>query len=1537
MGNRCDFVDDCGDNSDETADTCQSYTRCNFENDMCQWSQDTTDSFDWKRQAGGTPSGGTGPTYDHTLGTGSGHFVYIESSRPQHPGDKARLLGPIFRPSSQAPYCQMKFFYHMYGQTSGSLVVYTRDAVNGALVKRFSRALEVGNFWVSANISFYDTKPFQVVIEATVGQGYLGDIAVDDIVFTPECHVYNGPFPTVSPVLTTSTQSPCADPTQWQCRDGSKCIAQTQVCDFRAQCRDKSDEVNCGRCNFDQTMCGWEDISAGRYRWQQHSGGTPSAISGPANDHTSGSGKYMFVDSTSSTSYGRAQMLSPTYGQIASSCQIMFWVQKQTTGVMRLLLVPPGESPSTGRRTVVWQKLSALGDSWVKSSASLGSHPPGYRLVFEYMNMGVEGDIAIDDISFSPQCSLGFKETTCASNQFRCSSGVCVDQTMVCDFSNDCGDSSDEQSCSTYVGCNFEKDMCHWIQDQTDVFDWTRKSGATTNPGTGPDRDHTLGNETGTYLYINSASPRRPNDTARIKSPVFKPAGEGVCSFRFFYHMLGRDVNALNVYVETSETGLRSLLLSLRGQQGDSWRKAMVSVASRRNFRLVVEGSTGTANHGDIGLDDLSFTPGCQPALGQTLPPALPTGSGLCPAGQFMCGATCRPNSIVCDFNPDCPNGVDETGCPYTCDYENGDLCKWTNQAIGNAANWTLSSPSGSGAPHTDHKPGTAAGHFAMVTIPPGQFQLANSRLVSPLFNSAGPTCSFTFWYMFNGYGISYIYLYVRNGGQDRLIWKMPNSNPSVDVWHNATAFLPSCTSQFQLVFDVQAYRNGYVAIDDFAFQNCGLQPANIPATCNTTSHFKCGNGQCITKDQLCDLQSDCCDGSDETAYQCYQYLRVDFEQGLGGFVQLTDDNFNWTRHQGPTATVGTGPTQDHTTDSPTGYYMYIESSPPRLRNDKAHLAYSLPAPKQGSKCTMRYFYHMYGSHAGGLNIYSRDASGNKIQYSSVFLDHGDRWLRGQVTFDATFPFQAIFEGVIGVGHLSDIAIDDVSFTPGCNVGSPTPPPTTASSSSTNGASTVTFAPCSAGQFQCRNGDCINATKRCDFTTDCSDGSDESVCHAIGTCTFATDFCGWEDMIPDAEDWKRVRPADISGNDSPPLSDANGANSYFLWPSNMGSPSSAGRTDLISSQSFSSAGAQCVFQFFYWLQGYSPGILVLSLNGFLANNVELWRSMRDTPSRWVQMSVSIGRRSHPFSLSFHHLDSPGMSGTIAIDNLQFSNCKLPAPRLSCPGAGRYRCASGACIDISRICDNVDDCGDQSDEDSPNLCNPYRKFEFDPDFGDFTQGTNGVDDQLDWALSSSLARESNMPLDHTTGAITGHYGLLWASATTSVGDSAWLVSRPIAGISSLTPCSVRFYYYIYGSSNHRISVGFRTYSSGPPGQPVWSMSGSQGAIWQRANVQLFSARPFQFIIQGQIEGRNYGIAIDDISITPGCTYFNGSLPPPPINPSHTTTTPTCSGTQFRCLSSQTCIGGSKRCDGRFDCPDHSDETACGEWVVTPYFP
>ena len=47
------------------------------------------------------------------------------------------------------------------------------------------------------------------------------------------------------------------------------------------------------------------------------------------------------------------------------------------------------------------------------------------------------------------------------------------------------------------IVCDFQKDMCGFIQDTSDNFNWIRNKGSTPTSGTGPILDHTLGSQLG--------------------------------------------------------------------------------------------------------------------------------------------------------------------------------------------------------------------------------------------------------------------------------------------------------------------------------------------------------------------------------------------------------------------------------------------------------------------------------------------------------------------------------------------------------------------------------------------------------------------------------------------------------------------------------------------------------------------------------------------------------------------------------------------------------------------------------------------------------------------------------------------------------------------------------------------------------------------------------------------------------------------------------------------------------------------------------
>ncbi|CAF1515641.1 unnamed protein product, partial [Adineta steineri] len=171
---------------------------CSFEEPtgMCNWAQDDDDELDWELGQGETSSFFTGPKRDHTLGLSSGHFIFLEASYPAEEGERARIASPVL--NSTGFSCELRFYWHMYGDDIGALNIYTRTTFGGEMDKIWSKDYNVGDFWNRAEIVLMENEPFQVVLEAVVGDGYGGDIAIDDTSFTPACGLSNVNLVTVS-------------------------------------------------------------------------------------------------------------------------------------------------------------------------------------------------------------------------------------------------------------------------------------------------------------------------------------------------------------------------------------------------------------------------------------------------------------------------------------------------------------------------------------------------------------------------------------------------------------------------------------------------------------------------------------------------------------------------------------------------------------------------------------------------------------------------------------------------------------------------------------------------------------------------------------------------------------------------------------------------------------------------------------------------------------------------------------------------------------------------------------------------------------------------------------------------------------------------------------------------------------------------------------------------------------------------------------------------------------------------------------------
>lgn len=193
--------------------------------------------------------------------------------------------------------------------------------------KIWSKEMSVGDYWVRTDLDLALNEPFQVVLEAIAGNGYGGDIAIDDTSFTPGCVPSNVELVSVTtPVPSPTTPNPCAVNNQFRCLENGQCIPKEKVCDFKVDCPTPggSDEAECGACTFDGnnngTLCGWKDYSYGSAEWKLETG--PYSF-GPSGDHTTGSGFYMAVPTSDFFQF--ASLRTPPIGPTGFECQFKFW------------------------------------------------------------------------------------------------------------------------------------------------------------------------------------------------------------------------------------------------------------------------------------------------------------------------------------------------------------------------------------------------------------------------------------------------------------------------------------------------------------------------------------------------------------------------------------------------------------------------------------------------------------------------------------------------------------------------------------------------------------------------------------------------------------------------------------------------------------------------------------------------------------------------------------------------------------------------------------------------------------------------------------------------------------------------------------------------------------------------------------------------------------------------------------------------------------------------------------------------------------
>ncbi|XP_054973431.1 apical endosomal glycoprotein isoform X11 [Pan paniscus] len=775
------------------------------------------------------------------------------------------------------------------------------------------------------------------------------------------------------------------------------------VCNFVCDCRDCSDEAQCGyhgasptlgapfACDFEQDPCGWRDISTSGYSWLRDRAGAALEGPGPHSDHTLGTdlGWYMAVGTHRGKEASTAALRSPTLREAASSCKLRLWYH----------------------------------------------------------------------------AASGAPQANCPLGHHHCQNKVCVEPQQLCDGEDNCGDLSDENplTCGRHIATDFETGLGPW--NRSEGWSWNHRAGGPERPSW-PRRDHSRNSAQGSFL-VSVAEPGTPAILSSPEFQASGTSNCSLVFYQYLRGSEAGCLQLFLQTLGPSAPRAPVLLRRRRGELGTAWVRDRVDIQSAHPFQILLAGQTGpggVVGLDDLILSD-HCRPVSEVSTLQPLPPGprapapqpLPPSSRLqdsCKQGHLACGDLCVPPEQLCDFEEQCAGGEDEQACGTT-DFESPEAGGWEDASVGRLQ-WRRVS-----AQESQGSSAAAAGHFLSLQRAWGQLG-AEARVLTPLLGPSGPSCELhlayylqsqprevscnferdtcswypghlsdthwrwvesrgpdhdhttgqghfvlldptdplawghsahllsrpqvpaapmeclSFWYHLHGPQIGTLRLAMRREGEETHLWS--RSGTQGNRWHEAWATLshqPGSHAQYQLLFE--GLRDGYhgtMALDDVAVR---------PGPCWAPNY-------CSFED------SDC-----------------GFSPGGQGL---------WRRQANASGHAAWGPPTDHTTETAQGHYMVVDTSPDALpRGQTASLTSKEHRPLAQPAC-LTFWYHGSLRSPGTLRVYLEERG--KHQVLSLSAHGGLAWRLGSVDVQAERAWRVVFEAVAaGVAH-SYVALDDL-------------------------------------------------------------------------------------------------------------------------------------------------------------------------------------------------------------------------------------------------------------------------------------------------------------------------------------------------------------------------------------------------------------------------------------------------------------------------------------------------------------------------------
>ncbi|MPC30919.1 MAM and LDL-receptor class A domain-containing protein 2 [Portunus trituberculatus] len=776
-------------------DACPTPVNCDFEANSCLW--ENTKPAKWTNDdPSQAPAYGYAPPYDHTTGTPYGHYLYFYDNSVDELS--ATMLSEVFAVDKSS--C-LSLWIHMYGDKVGTLQIKSIEAEGTFVLKKLTGSL--GLEWHQVQIELGESPQHWLSLDVQGVHGQTNVVAVDDIDLSVGLCAGNNSFG------------------YFLCDDGSK-IPMSQTCDYQSQCESGEDERWCAGCDFSDDMCGWRMVETGQdsshYWWRRYTGGDPEDSPHDA---------CMTVESKDGVVLNKPRIISRLQQPTFETCTLSMDYKLQSTGADPAINVYYEHGGSD--MTLLFTGQSSSPD-WQKLMLPLGRISTAFNFVIEAISSGADEEtISLDQVKLT-KCASPVPCIDLPPSYLLCDNKACYPAEAKCDFTDDCGDYSDEALCDDYpLRCSFEDgDYCGW--DVSDIFQLTEARSSKMPPY----RDHTVNTGDGHMLITYSS--------ATIMSPIIQASTN--CQFHLYYAISGSSKVTIDLNVVDSATNIIFKQTSKHGEDKlvFHWTHFSASVSYDKPFFIhmwVTVDDRGAA----VAFDDFSLTPECIVTPGTPTPPPFSTTPNPC-HDQFMCNTenempTCIPYDQVCDFEKNCPEGDDESLCGTT-DFE-ADMGGW--QDLSDATySWSRIKASDAyypncTAPNADHTNGSTQESPESTAI-----------LSSPVVGPAGLGCTFSLWYNCKDDDPLLVITAWTTGDLKDKIVSLPLRCSSNQEWRQGQMFIGEQDQLFTVEVKSTKYFTTWiptqfdVTIDDTAFTLCSTREdatkEDIKCTFSKPCHF---------------------------------------------------------------------------------------------------------------------------------------------------------------------------------------------------------------------------------------------------------------------------------------------------------------------------------------------------------------------------------------------------------------------------------------------------------------------------------------------------------------------------------------------------------------------------------------------------------------------------------------------------------------------------------------------------------------------------